>query len=472
MPARRKASTKALAALAAAAMTIAAQPGGAEPEAAAAAPAPAMQSRQVSLSEAQALAGVAINRGRPHLAYKLSEGLLQANPEDGLAHYLQARALAQLQSFEKGRHSAKLAYRHAQTDLQRFEAAKLAAELSFADERLTASQFWLRRAAHYAPDEATRDKTVNAFRTVRYRNPVNLQLSFSINPSDNVNNGANSPYNVIEGSPLVGRLSPSAQAISGVVATADIRGSYRLSQSERHETRLLSRIRARVVRFNDPVTGLSGDDLSEFRAGLGLNHRWATSARGYWSVEAHAGRQWYGGNPLYNYLGGEIARVQKLGENLHLSFGAGIEEQFDQSPPIADATVYSVFTGLSYRLAGGGKLGASVHYRETQSAGANRSSEQWTGIATYTMGRQIGPAELTLSVGHSTLDYDRYAVIFPVPGGRVDSSWFGGVTASFNDYSYMGFVPTMTLHAEKSRSNISRFDVDQTSVSFGIRSEF
>ena len=108
-------------------------------------------------------------------------------------------------------------------------------------------------------------------------------------------------------------------------------------------------------------------------------------------------------------------------------------------------------------------------------------SAAWRGVGasagvsaapTYTLGREIGPAQVSVSVGHSTLDYEQYWVLLPVAGGRTDESWFGGVTAAFNDYSYMGFVPVVSVNAEKSRPNISRFDVDQTAVSFGIRSEF
>jgi hypothetical protein len=36
----------------------------------------------------------------------------------------------------------------------------------------------------------------------------------------------------------------------------------------------------------------------------------------------------------------------------------------------------------------------------------------------------------------------------------------------------MGFVPTLTVTSERSDSNISRFDVEETSITLGIRSEF
>lgn len=427
---------------------------------------------RLSLPHAQALAQRALRSGQPRTAYELTGGLIQANPENGHAHFLRAHALGQLKDYRTGRKSAARAYRAAKTDVQRFEAAKLAAELSFAEDSYTVSQLWLRRAVHYAPDTETRARFVRAFRNVRRSNPVRFELRFSINPSDNVNNGSNSPYNLIEGSPLVGTLSPSARAISGIVAKTDMRGAYRVWQTEGHETRLTGRLLSREVRFDDPVPGISGKDISSLRLQLGANHLWAPGKNGYWSFDINGGRTWYGGSPYYDFAGLGVRRLQKLTDRLSISLGTHVEQQFDKVAPVTDATVYTVFSGLSYALGTGGELGAQVRFRDIDSDGRNRASQQWSVVATYTLGREVGPAQVSLSLGHSTLDYEQYWVILPVRGGRTDESWFGGVTATFNDYSYMGFVPVVSLNAEKSRSNISRFDVDQTAVSFGIRSEF
>lgn len=318
-----------------------------------------------------------------------------------------------------------------------------------------------------------RSDSIRAFRTVRARNPLNFDLRFSISPSDNVNNGANSPVNIIEGSPLVGRLSPSAQAISGVVATTDLRLSFRIAQSERSRTRLTGRAYTRKVRFNNAVAGLSAGDLSSSRLELGLSHAISgAQGRNHWQISAHGGRVWYADAPLYDYARLGVKRHQSLTDDLRLSFGGGIERQQDESAPKNDATVYDAFAQLGYTLGSGARLGAYVNFREIDSNGVNASSTQWTGVVSYTMGREIGPALLSLSLGQSVVDYDRYTVFLPVPGGRVDESVFGGVTATFKDWSYMGFVPTVSVKAEKSRSNISRFDVDETSIRLGIRSEF
>jgi hypothetical protein len=349
----------------------------------------------------------------------------------------------------------------------------LAARLTYADARMTTSQFWLRRAVHNAPDEATRMATIQDFKAVRHTNPVTLNLRFSVTPSDNVNNGANSPYNLIDGSPLVGILSPSARAISGVVGIFDARGAYRLSRSAQSETSLTGRIYTRQVAFNDPVPGLSGDDLPSVTLRFGLGHLRDGGMDGsLWRFDLGGGRTWYGGDPLYDSAKLGVTRRQAIGEALSLSIGGAVEQQFDQTAPAFDSTVWHAFARLGHDLAGGGRIGGGLSFREVVNDGVNKASTQWTGTLSYRLGRQIGPAELNFLLGYSVLDYDSYRVLIPVAGGREDKSAFGGVTATFDDWSYLGFVPTLSLRAEKSRSNISRFDVDETSLSVGFASEF
>lgn len=427
----------------------------------------------LSLPQAQALAVQALHENRPKLAYRLSEGLLLANPRDGRAHYTQALAFSQVKAYGFARRSASKAYSNAETPVQKYEAAQLASQAAYADERLTLSQLWLRRAVHHAPTEEVRQDAIKAFRTVRARNPLNFNLKFSVTPSDNVNNGSNTPYNIIDGVPVVGILSPSAQAIAGIVATTDLSASYRVSYGERHMTRITGRAYTRNVKFNNPVPGLSGSDLSSSRVQMGVSHSViGPSKRSQWDFDLTGGRTWYGGSPLYDFARLGAERHQRLGDRTRLSFGSAVEFQEDETFPYNDATQYEAFAQVSYTLGGGGRLGGYINFRDTETDGVNRAREQWTGIVSYTMGREIGPAKLSFQLGHSIVDYDNYSIGGPVPGGRSDDSTFGGVTATFKDWSYMGFVPTVSVNAEKTRSNISRFDVDETSVSLGIRSEF
>ncbi|MDT8327332.1 MAG: hypothetical protein RQ750_08120 [Roseovarius sp.] len=429
---------------------------------------------QIGLAEADALAGQALVQNQPKLAYDLGKGLLEADPKNPRAHYYQALALAQVKAYGPAEKKAARAYWHAENDGQRFQAANLAAQVSFADQRLTGSQFWLRRAVDHAPNDVARAETVSAFQRVRARNPLRFDVRFSVTPSDNVNNGANSPLNVIDGVPVVGILSPSAQALSGVITSAQFSGSYRVAASEGRETRIKSRVNARRVDISDPVEGLSGSDLSSTIAEVGVTQylRGASDAV-TWKFDLDGGRVWYAGDPLYDFARLSAQRHHKLGKRVFLSFGASAEEQQDEANRGADVTVLGGFGAIGLALSGGGRLGLRLQYRDTDSSGVNRASQQWTGIASYQMGKAIGPALFEFSLGASRLDYNQYRVGFiNVPGGRKDESVFGGLTATFNDLGYMGFVPTVSITSEKSSSNISRFDVAETSVTLGIRSEF
>ena len=428
----------------------------------------------LTLPQVDSLAGQALEDGQPRLAYDLSKGLLQADPRNPRAHYYQALALAQVEAFGAAQQSAAEAYRHSNTDEQRYQAANLAAQLSFADDRLTGSQLWLRRAVQYAPDETSRDKTISAYRNVRYKNPLHFNFQFSITPSDNVNNGSNSPLNVIDGVPFVGTLSPAALALSGLVTTAEVEGSYRIFQGEKHETHLTGGLYTRHVSLSDPTPGLSGKDLSSTIAEVGVREiMLGTNQDVVWQFDVTGGRTWYGGDPLYDFVTLGAKRQNKLRDGLYLTFGGEIEQQQDETNSDADTTQIEAFGEVSLRLKNKSNLAFRLQYRDSDSDGFNRTSQQWSSIASYSPGKQLGPAQMSFSLGYSTLEYDDYRLlIFTVPGGRRDESVFGSISATFKDWSYLGFVPTVSLTSEQSRSNVSRFDVDETSVTLGIRSEF
>ncbi|MEE4348327.1 MAG: hypothetical protein V2I53_16140, partial [Paracoccaceae bacterium] len=85
----------------------------------------------------------------------------------------------------------------------------------------------------------------------------------------------------------------------------------------------------------------------------------------------------------------------------------------------------------------------------------------------------VGPARLSFALGAARSDFPDYAVGFIlVPGGRQDETIFGSVEMLFEAFDYAGFVPSMTVRAQKTRSNVSRFDASEIAVSFGVRSRF
>ncbi|MFG6512063.1 hypothetical protein ACGYLL_19975, partial [Sulfitobacter sp. M23905] len=111
----------------------------------------AEQSVALSLPEARSLAVHALKGERPALASQIARGLLIADPHSAYAHYVLATAHADMGHGTDGRKSAARAYRYADTRVQKFQAAELAARLTFADGHPTLTQLWLRRAVQNAP---------------------------------------------------------------------------------------------------------------------------------------------------------------------------------------------------------------------------------------------------------------------------------------------------------------------------------
>ena len=139
-------------------------------------PVAAEQSVALSLPEARSLAVHALNGERPALASQIAQGLLVADPHSAYAHYVLATAHADMGHGTDGRKSAARAYRYADTRVQKFQAAELAARLTFAEGHPTLTQLWLRRAVQNAPtpeigEQLARDYAVCGVK-IRFASPL------------------------------------------------------------------------------------------------------------------------------------------------------------------------------------------------------------------------------------------------------------------------------------------------------------
>ena len=158
----------------------------------------------------------ALKGERPALASQIAQGLLIADPHSAYAHYVLATAHADMGHGTDGRKSAARAYRYADNRVQKFQAAELAARLTFAEGHPTLTQLWLRRAVQNAPTPEIEEQLARDYARVRRENPFRFSITGGVKPSSNVNNGADTAQQVIDGLPFTGRLSGSAQALSGI----------------------------------------------------------------------------------------------------------------------------------------------------------------------------------------------------------------------------------------------------------------
>ena len=439
---------------------------------------PSSPNVEVSLGQARVLAQQALAKGQLALAIKIARGLLQADPNDPSAHFILAAAMAKTGNIKQARKSAARAYRFSDNPRDRVAAAQFAARAALGEEKPTLTQLWLRRAAVHANDEVSQKRIAQDYRRVRNLNPLSFRVALGFRPSDNVNNGADSALNVIDGLPTVGQLSGSAQALAGNVGTLDVDLRYRLRRTERAQLDIGSRLYVRRVWLSssarEQAPDLENEDLNSTRFDVSLNNTFALGAKGNSAnVGVSLGRAWSGEDESYDFVGLDIGRSIRLGDRTRLTLSASLEDRRSAQDPILDQTEYRLGAHLGHTLDNGDRVGLAFGISDTGSDHFNIASEARTVRASYAFAKALGPAKVSTSLTVGQSDFDAFRIGFiEVPDGRQDDSVYGDVTFFFTDWDYAGFAPSVRVRAGRRDSNVSRYDSREFSVDFQIRSTF
>ncbi len=443
--------------------------------------APAQDAIQISLAQARQLAIHALQTGDPGLAIRLSRGLLRADPRDPLAYYVIARAHAGLNQPNLGRRAAALAYRFADTGPARFQAAQLAARMAHVEGKPSLAKIWLRRAAIHAPSEREEALLARDFRALRTINPWSFSLRTDLRPSSNVNNGADTALQIIDGVPVTGTLSGTARALSGVIGSIDIASTYRLRADERSGTSIGGRLYMQRVGLSSAAKVLApnarNSDFSSTYAEVSLRHGFAVGPSengGSAAVELALGESWYAGQRSYRF--GRIKATRKWrmdGARTSLALNAMAENRNKARFRTNDARILGLGGGVRRRLGNGDSLGLIIALRNSQASHYNGTFTSASMRASYTFAKPVGPARLSAGLVLGYSDYPVYrSGIFMVPGGRQDKSIYGDLSLFFDRFDYAGFAPMLRIRTGRKSSNDSRFDTREFSVSLSIQSKF
>lgn len=426
--------------------------------------------------QTRALARAALERGDTGTAIAAARGLLQADPRDAYAYFILSHAHAAQGELSLGRKAAVYAFRHAATKPDKISAGEQAARLAAAQNRPGLAQIWLRRTAIHLTDSAAKDRMARDYHHLRQINPVSFNLVTAIRPSSNVNNGADSSLQVIEGIPVTGILSGAAQALSGTIATADLALGYRLRATETGRTTLGLRLYTRHVALSSEAQAMApalrNSDLSAQVGDLALHHV-GRAARGTWGMQGAVGQTRSGGQSVYRFvrLGGH--RTLPVGEIGALTFRAAVEDRLSLAGTRYDSTARSVGLKYALHLQGGDRMVLSLGLRDTDAVFRNDIAQTISLRAAYSLGRPIGPVtfDAAVTLGYEDRPFFRSG-LFVVPGGRQDRSALADLTMTLKDFDYAGFVPSLQLRAARTRSNDSRFTTREMSLTLGITSRF
>lgn len=419
-------------------------------------------------------------------ALALAEALLLKDPDNSLAHFAVANILLRNGDYATAQRAAKLAFRHAGTDRQRYEAARISAIAALRSERFLIAQYWARHTHHYAPSQEYKALAATDFRRLRQISPWNGSLRFGIRPTDNANGGAEDRLNVIDGLDVIGILSDDAVALPGTIATANAELTYRLEQSENGQTFVGVSVYGRAVELAgrpmrqqvlpgiespEASSEIRNSDYSQFALGFGASHQRRVGKENALRLEAEVGQHWRGGEEDYSYgtISGNFGVDWQT--NTWVNLWGSLEAR-DKQNGQDDEHLKSFGVALSKKISSG-KLTFSIGARHVASDNQNARSHGIFATAGYEPDGQIGPVAFSLSAGVGKTTYPDYTVlIFSPPGGRQDEVLSAEIALWVPEIGYAALLPELRVQLVRAHSNISRFERSEAAVSFGIRSAF
>ncbi len=434
----------------------------------------------LTLPQTRALAGQAVAQGDTKLALRLAAGLLRANPSDPFAHYVVALANTQMGRAGIARRSAARAYRFAEPGRDRLRAAELAARTSYAEGRPSLAQFWLRRVALHTETEAEDAQIARDYNALRRINPFSVSLRLGLRDSNNVNNGSDSAINLINGQPDLGGIPAQAQALPGMIGTADLSATYRLRANANSATTLSARYYLQRVRLSSEAKAKApaarDSDYGSTYAEVALHHGFAVGPAGKGGTAGFQiayGESWYAEQRSYRFARIGADRGWRLASGAVLRVNAGVERRYDTRYLQNDAVSLSLGASLRKKLARGDTISLSVALRDNDAKAINGTYPSVSLRFSYGLAKKLGPARVSAALGVGTSDYPLYIASRFIPATeRNDTSVFGNLTFVFEDYDYAGFAPTLQVIASRRKSNFSFFSNNDFSVSLGFQSKF
>jgi tetratricopeptide (TPR) repeat protein len=427
---------------------------------------------QLDARNVMTLAVMFLDQGRPAEALAFAEALLQRNPQDPAALALKSRAERDLQQFDAAVASGRAAWRAAESAGARFDAAMAVAQGLASGGQKFRAQFWLRRAMEAAPDEGARREAERDFAYVRNRSRLWLRFDASLRPSSNVNNGSSNGVLWFYGLPFA--LSGDAMALSGTEAQAALTLKYRVQEDERSKTDLRFGLMQKSVRLSTEAKAQAprakNSDYALTGVELAAEHVRRLDPRTEALAFVTLGKSWYGGQEMSEYLRLDLGMSRKLGKRLVLKAQVSAEAQERQDNALRSADIGSLSFGGALALGqAGDRAELMVTLRDTRSGSAEIDHDLARLRLDWDRGRPVLGAALSLGVWAETRDYarSRYSV-----EGREDMAWGGELSVGFEKIDYMGFVPVMTIEAQKTDSTIGLFDSETLGLRLSIRSKF
>jgi len=423
---------------------------------------------------------IALQTGDPASARDYADALLVRDGADVDAHLIRARALRDIGAFDLARAAARSAWALSDSNEERYGTALITAQVLSSQGKRTRAQLWLRRAVQNAPDARAKARAQRDFGYVRQQNKWETQLSFTLAPNSNINNGSarsSSQLNYALTQSLFGEevefaLTGAARALSGLEYGLGVQTRYRFHQTKKtaHDLKFSMSYRGFTLSNSAKATAptASGSDFSYGTLGLGYDFRLINHAgKGEMTISTSAGQSWYGGARFATFWRAGIAQSIKPDRQTKLRFALDLERQKGQRT--SDIDTIDLSARWNKHLKSGDFVYAQLGARTTLSDNTDAEYDELSLRSGYVLGKPVMGAQLALGLGASLRDYDTSP---HSPNGREDFKLSADITATFTKIDYYGFNPSVSLTASKNSSNVNLFDSDRIGLRIGIRSAF
>ncbi len=421
---------------------------------------------QVSPGQARAIARQALAQGNLPLADGIASALLQRDPQDAEALLIRALAARAAGAFDLAEDAAAQAYAVSDNPALRFDAAFLVADIKTRREQFTRAQMWLRRADNVATDDARRTAATRAYQDVARRNPLSMQLSFSIQPSNNINGGSTE---VADG---LGGLSGSLDdPIGGIEASASVALKFRLNETPQSLTEAYVNFFVRKAflesGYADIVAGATSTDYDFASLAIGLERKSLPfEDLGVTTFRIGYRGGYYKNNHYLSAADVGVSQEFRLTENRKIRAGLTLRNETRFDSPAASNVNASL--SLDYFPAPSETLSWTIGTTLTNyNSQAPTVEGQRVELRTRLLFQQeILAAKPDLSLSFAWRDLPEFDYFGTLANGRQDISANVQIGLTFQDVSYFGFQPRLELKASATNGEVDIFDTK--AFSFGI----
>jgi hypothetical protein len=420
-------------------------------------------------------AKAAFAAGQVELARMLALAVLSDAPRDPTALAVLAAVGLATQEPAAAREVARRSFRWASDKRGKFTAARLAARASVDLGQSGVAKYWLRRAVQVAPDAAARGATVRDFMVLRSQSRLRFDLSLSITPSDNVNNGAETDLLTVDGQPTWFYFDSSTMALSGVETTANMALRYRIAGTAAAPTEIGLRAAHHAVTLSDAAKERApearGSDFANSAVDLFLSHKMALGPDRMLSAGLSFGTTWLAGEVYADRVRADLALTTALDKDTQTRFGLAAERQWLAAGGPA-ATAFSLDAGVQRRLPGGDVVALRLDIGQTVSEDRNQENRRIGASLRYALGKPVAGARLSADLSVTARDYPVFFNDIFNDSGRQDVSVAASLDIALPGLGLFGFEPVLSLEASKTRSNVSRYTGHAAGIGLQIQSSF